>query len=257
VNDVLSRRHAAAIARTLGPRGRMVGYSKTAYVSIHSDHVVVFNANVCFAGGKVWWGDLDLTEDEHQLCRLSADTRETVYVLWETDARFDHAEVPLLDRAVYSVTPSGHTRVCNPIHERLPDGTLTLRGKRLKHIGRPFRPHIWPIWRVRASFHRREGARHDDGFAIANVLVGATEGRPCLALGCAWFSRSARGAWLEMSWYPSSQRRWAPRLSRTIRRTRGLVRPWHVFMSTSASLTSCRSASSSAGRTPDGVSRPR
>jgi hypothetical protein len=70
MNEVLAARYRASISRWLGEPGRMVGYSKTLYMDAHSDHAVVFNANVCFNDGKVWWGDLDLTESEVDLARL-------------------------------------------------------------------------------------------------------------------------------------------------------------------------------------------
>jgi hypothetical protein len=64
VNQELARRHGAAIAAYLGPPGRLVAMSKTAYCSQHPGHRVVFNANVGFDAGKMWSGDLDLTVDE-------------------------------------------------------------------------------------------------------------------------------------------------------------------------------------------------
>jgi hypothetical protein len=69
----------------------------------------VFNANVCVTAGKVWYGDFDLTLDEAQLLDLAARTGETLYLLYEGDGRFEHEDAPLLDKAVYSVTPARDT----------------------------------------------------------------------------------------------------------------------------------------------------
>ena len=90
----------------LGHRGRIFG-SKGQYRWDHAKHVVVFNANVCTSQGKVWHGDLDITVDEEKLMRLAQELKERIYVLYETDARFENEKSPKLDRAVYSVEPSG------------------------------------------------------------------------------------------------------------------------------------------------------
>jgi hypothetical protein len=68
---------------------------------------VVFNANVCTSQGKVWHGDLDITVEEEKLMHLAKELQERIYVLYETDARFENENAPKLDRAVYSVDPSG------------------------------------------------------------------------------------------------------------------------------------------------------
>jgi hypothetical protein len=127
VNDELATRHAAAITEHLGVPGRMVGLSKSGYTDANRRNLVVFNANICFRGGKVWWGDVDLTIDEPSLTALAAHTQETVYVLHESDGRFRHEADPLLQRAVYSVTPDGHTRFDPRYVERAADRRLYSR----------------------------------------------------------------------------------------------------------------------------------
>jgi hypothetical protein len=89
--------------------------------------VAVFNANICFEDGKVWWGDLDLTIDEAQLADLAAQTGLTTHVLYESDGRFSYEDAPELGRAVYSVTASGHTRFDHSHIERRGDGALYWR----------------------------------------------------------------------------------------------------------------------------------
>lgn len=110
--------HEAAVLATLGPEGRMISLSKTSYRDANPDHVIVFNANVCVAAGKLWYGDFDLTLDEDQLLDLAARTGETVYLLHEYDGRFKHEEAPLLDKAVCSASPNGHTRTDRTSLER-------------------------------------------------------------------------------------------------------------------------------------------
>src|SRR5690349_12961001 len=100
----------------------MMSYSKSGYEARHPGHVCVFNANVCLDDRKVWWGDLDITTDEPKLLHLAATTGAIVYVLYERDGRFQQEAQPQLDDAVYSATPSGHTRYQHAYLERAPDG---------------------------------------------------------------------------------------------------------------------------------------
>ena len=87
----------------LGHCGRMMCGSKTSYFNTYPDNLTVFNANVCTKAGKIWYGDLDVTRDEHMLKALAEALDEKVYVLREMDGRFDDNEAnPKLDRAVAS-----------------------------------------------------------------------------------------------------------------------------------------------------------
>jgi hypothetical protein len=93
-------------------KGRMLSGSKSAYYLQHPDHVTVFNANVCVRSrGKIWHGDLDITDDIADLKRLALSCGETVYVLREMDARFQSEAAPLYDRAVATVGPSGDVMI--------------------------------------------------------------------------------------------------------------------------------------------------
>jgi hypothetical protein len=87
------------------------------------DQAVVFNANVATKeNGKLWHGDLDASLMEDGLIDLSRRLDETVYLLADADARFRNEERPLLDRAVYSVTPEGYTKFDCRRFERRHDG---------------------------------------------------------------------------------------------------------------------------------------
>jgi hypothetical protein len=152
-----------ALQETLGWEGRMIFFSKSRFGENHPDHVPVFNGNVCFVGGKVWWGDIDLTIDEPKLVDLARRVGQTVYVLYEHDARFDHEQRALLADAVYSVAPSGHYDFQHEYIERARDGALRRRPP-LPETRRRFvltfgRPRLWRFWRVdrRRSPLRRPG----------------------------------------------------------------------------------------------------
>lgn len=92
----------------LGLAGRIISGSKTGFCRQHPDHFPIFNANVCTEAGKIWFGDVDLTEDEPRLAELAAALKQKVYVLYEQDGRFrGRDQNPLIERAVLVISPDG------------------------------------------------------------------------------------------------------------------------------------------------------
>ena len=93
--------------------GRMLGGSKMGYSNQHPDELIVFNANVLMPGyGKVWYGDLNLTEDYLVLREISECLNTTLYVLWESDGRFGEENKPideLIKKAVWNTKDSKPT----------------------------------------------------------------------------------------------------------------------------------------------------
>ena len=68
---------------------RMISGHKWDYESNHKDDLIIFNANVLMPNyGKVWYGDLNLTEDYKTLKKISDSLNTTLYILWEMDGRF-------------------------------------------------------------------------------------------------------------------------------------------------------------------------
>lgn len=88
----------------LGNLGRMICHSKGQYNHENPRNLTVFNGNVCTKDGKIWWGDIDITEHEENLSNLSIRLNETIYVLYEHDARFANEEKPVLSKAVAKFT---------------------------------------------------------------------------------------------------------------------------------------------------------
>jgi hypothetical protein len=86
--------------------GRMIGGSKTGYRDQHPDDLIVFNANILMPDyGKVWYGDLNLTEDYLVLKDIAKSLNSTLYVLWESDGRFGDENKPideLIKKAVWN-----------------------------------------------------------------------------------------------------------------------------------------------------------
>lgn len=76
------------------PCGRMISGSKSFYTRRHPDNFVLFNANIISknVGEKVWYGDLDLTEDFDKLKELSEEMSDEFYFLYEMDARFEESK---------------------------------------------------------------------------------------------------------------------------------------------------------------------
>jgi hypothetical protein len=59
--------------------GRMVGASKSGYISAHPGNVILFNANIFTKeDGKVWYGDLDLTKDSDALKNLARESSQRI-----------------------------------------------------------------------------------------------------------------------------------------------------------------------------------
>ena len=87
---------------------RMIAGSKSAYKGSKSKDLVIFNANVFMKDvGKVWYGDLNLTEDYKILKNIGKTLNSTLYILWEMDARFGEEMQPLnelLDKAVWNTS---------------------------------------------------------------------------------------------------------------------------------------------------------
>ena len=69
--------------------GRMIGSSKSTYRNNHPKDTIVFNANIVIESkGKIWYGDLNVTEDYKKLEKISNELDEHLYILYEMDARF-------------------------------------------------------------------------------------------------------------------------------------------------------------------------
>ena len=94
--------------------GRMLSGSKTGYTIERPNNLILFNANVLMKDiGKVWHGDLNLTEDYLVLKDIAKSLNTTLYVLWESDGRFGEEDKPLtalLDKAVWSTDDTKPTK---------------------------------------------------------------------------------------------------------------------------------------------------
>lgn len=78
----------------LGHEGRMISASKGRYRHENVDHLVVFNGNLIVDNKKVWYGDIDLTEDYYKLQRISNRTGKEIFLVSEMDGRFENEKSP-------------------------------------------------------------------------------------------------------------------------------------------------------------------
>jgi hypothetical protein len=91
----------------LGHNGKMISWSKSTYREENPDNLVVFNSNVCTKNGKIWYGDIDVTKSKENLLMLANALDEEVYILRETDGRFENEESPRLESFAAKFTPQG------------------------------------------------------------------------------------------------------------------------------------------------------
>lgn len=91
----------------LGHPGLMIGASKSRYVEKKPRNLVVFNSNIFLGKEKIWYGDVDVTEDREKLKQLAVAVGGEILVLREMDGRFEHEKSPVLKNFVYKVDEHG------------------------------------------------------------------------------------------------------------------------------------------------------
>jgi hypothetical protein len=216
VNDELAQRYAEQLQATFGhAQGRMLSYSKSGYAKQWPLRLPLWNAIVCTNEAEIFHGDVDLSVDERKLAALSEQIGQIVYVLSEGEGRRAENESLPLDRAIFSVTPTGHTSFQSLFIERSREGVLQRR---------PPEPDTRPRWRWRVlvpsprlwRFWRFEKCTTQGGHLRGqrNMLIylgardqGAT---PLLVLAS---YHGERGRGVEAIWYPTQHKppRHAPR----------------------------------------------
>ena len=87
--------------------GRLLSMSKSTYRNQFPDNKVYFNANIFLLGeGKVWFGDIDITRDIDVLESISAELGKDLYVLRESDGRFENeslSDSEIISKSVYKI----------------------------------------------------------------------------------------------------------------------------------------------------------
>lgn len=231
----LEERYGEQVWITIGEPGRTIASSKTSYREHHPDRVPVFNANLALRAGRVWHGDLDLSVDEPALVAFARRVGQTVYVLHESDGRFEHETDPVLERAVYRVNQEGLHWFDPRDVERDREGILrprTERRPRRRLVLTLGRPRLWRLWQ-REIVHREQSTPWGQEMSTLLYLGKRTPERtessrsPVLVLGS--FRRAGQVSWrgIELTWYPAEKRH-APRplLYLRLRLRRGRYHPY-------------------------------
>lgn len=85
--------------------GRCLG-SKSLYEEKNPTHIVYFNANIlCRPRGKIWYGDIDLSQEDWILEEIAEELGEELFLVPEPFARFgrqDELIKQVLNFAVWS-----------------------------------------------------------------------------------------------------------------------------------------------------------
>jgi hypothetical protein len=95
----------------LGHSGKMLSLSKSNYREKYPENFVIFNSNIACIEGKVWYGDIDLTLSADLLREIAILSEESIYVLYEMDARFENEKTPKLERAAVIFYPDGSLKI--------------------------------------------------------------------------------------------------------------------------------------------------
>lgn len=70
---------------------RLISGNKTLYRNRFPKNFVCFNANIFADGiGKVWWGDIDITQDHKKILQVASNLKIKLYILYEMDGRFEN-----------------------------------------------------------------------------------------------------------------------------------------------------------------------
>jgi hypothetical protein len=103
----MQKENSQIASHFLGPIGKMISSSKSAYRRQNPENLVVFNSNICAGNEKIWWGDIDITLSSEDLASLSATLNSEISVLSEMNGRFENEENPLIDNFVVRYLPDG------------------------------------------------------------------------------------------------------------------------------------------------------
>lgn len=75
--------------------GRILSESKSQYKSSHPEDHVLFNANIfTLEDGKIWYGDINLTQEYNILQIIAEKLDKDIYILSELDGRFENEFLP-------------------------------------------------------------------------------------------------------------------------------------------------------------------
>jgi hypothetical protein len=117
MGEVQNNQFEDVFKKHLGYSGRMLSGSKSGYRDMYPTRVPIFNANICVKEyGKLWHGDIDVAIDEKDLIALATELKTTLYVFYESDARFEKSKNIDYNVAVFKIDALG----CLPLKRITP-----------------------------------------------------------------------------------------------------------------------------------------
>lgn len=73
--------------------GRLIGFSKSGYRENNKGDDVLFNCNIFTSeDGKIWWGDLNITQDANKLQEITNLLNKEIVIVPEMMGRFGFEE---------------------------------------------------------------------------------------------------------------------------------------------------------------------
>lgn len=100
----MKEKYCEIVEKYIGYCGRMISASKSGYKERHPENIAVFNANlVTDDREKIWFGDIDITNDIVKLKKISIEINKEIFILFESDGRFENENYPLIGNNIISV----------------------------------------------------------------------------------------------------------------------------------------------------------
>lgn len=101
----------------LGANGKMISASKSGYRQNNPENLSIFNANLCTKNEKIWWGDMDVTREQHIIGDLAYILGEDLYILYEMDGRFENEDKPIINRYAVKFFYDGGCELSNSLSQ--------------------------------------------------------------------------------------------------------------------------------------------
>lgn len=107
-----SKKRMEIVDELLGPPGKMLSQSKSAYSGKHPKSIVYFNGNVYDQdGNKLWYGDVDTTRQAKDLQAIALRIGERIYVTSESPFRWENQTTKTLEEAAAETAYSRCLRI--------------------------------------------------------------------------------------------------------------------------------------------------
>lgn len=107
--------------------GRLIGFSKSSYRENNKGNDVLFNCNIFTSeDGKIWWGDLNITQDANKLQEITNILNKEMVIVPEMMGRFGFEERPFeeIEEDAHAKFIPNSTEYLSRVYEGLKGVTL-------------------------------------------------------------------------------------------------------------------------------------